>query len=267
MSILRLLAGQPFLVTGSADGDTSMTTDPTTAPEVPAWLQDSDGNFYRIIGGGARVLDDLTDVTTAGAVDGDLLVKDEAIGQWVPKGSASAPPGMVSQFVGATVPAGWLLCDGAVVSRTTYANLFAVCGVVYGAGDGSTTFNLPNLAGLVPTGVDAAQTEFNVLGKTGGAMTHVLTEAEMPAHNHAPNAHGHDIWAGLIFDPASAFIVNDGGGDVIAGVDNATLFNIDYYFNMGPHMSTHQSAVYATGSGWGHYILQPFICLNFMIKV
>jgi hypothetical protein len=55
------------------------------------------------------------------------------------------PPGVISAFGGTTAPNGWLLCDGSAVSRTTYANLFATIGTTYGAGDGSTTFNLPDL--------------------------------------------------------------------------------------------------------------------------
>lgn len=55
------------------------------------------------------------------------------------------PIGVVQAFAGNTVPNGWLLCDGSAVSRTDYAELYAVIGDIYGAGDGSTTFNLPNL--------------------------------------------------------------------------------------------------------------------------
>lgn len=55
------------------------------------------------------------------------------------------PTGVVQAFAGSTTPQGWLLCDGSAVSRTDYADLYAVIGDTYGAGDGSTTFNLPNL--------------------------------------------------------------------------------------------------------------------------
>ncbi len=55
------------------------------------------------------------------------------------------PIGVVQAFAGSTVPDGWLLCDGSAVSRTDYADLYAVIGDTYGAGDGSTTFNVPNL--------------------------------------------------------------------------------------------------------------------------
>jgi microcystin-dependent protein len=69
--------------------------------------------------------------------------------------------------------------------------LFAAIGTTYGAGDGSTTFNLPNLKGRVAVGRDAAQTEFDALGETGGAKTHTLTTAEMPSHTHVQNSHNH----------------------------------------------------------------------------
>lgn len=84
----------------------------------------------------------------------------------------SAPPGILAPYAGAAAPTGWLICDGAAVSRTTYAALFAAIGVAYGVGDGSTTFNLPNLKGRMPAGLDTGQTEFNTLGKTGGVKTH-----------------------------------------------------------------------------------------------
>lgn len=59
--------------------------------------------------------------------------------------STAAPTGVVQAFSGRTTPQGWLLCDGSAVSRTDYAALYAVIGTTYGSGDGSTTFNLPNL--------------------------------------------------------------------------------------------------------------------------
>ena len=68
----------------------------------------------------------------------------QALAEMLPKlKPLSVPTGMISAFH--TVPEGWLQCNGAAVSRTTYAALFAVVGTKYGSGDGSTTFNLPNL--------------------------------------------------------------------------------------------------------------------------
>ena len=66
----------------------------------------------------------------------------------------AAPTGSVYTFAGSTVPTGWLKCNGALLSRTTYASLFAVIGTTYGAGDGSTTFALPDLRGEFVRGVD-----------------------------------------------------------------------------------------------------------------
>lgn len=96
----------------------------------------------------------------------------------------SAPAGKISGYGGTTAPAGWLMCDGSAVSRTTYASLFAVIGTSYGAGDGSTTFNLPNGKGRNFYGRDSAQTEFDVVGEVGGEKAHYLTVNEMPSHSH-----------------------------------------------------------------------------------
>jgi microcystin-dependent protein len=99
-------------------------------------------------------------------------------------------PGEMIAYAGPTAPGGWLLCQGQAVSRATFATLFAVIGVAFGVGDGSTTFNLPDLRGRVAVGHDAGQTEFNVLGETGGFKTHTLTLAQLPPHTHTIN-HDH----------------------------------------------------------------------------
>ena len=85
------------------------------------------------------------------------------------------PAGNVSATARASAPDGWLLCDGQAVSRTTYEVLFTAISTTYGAGNGSTTFNVPNLKGRMPVGVDAGQTEFDTLGETGGEKTHSHT--------------------------------------------------------------------------------------------
>lgn len=99
---------------------------------------------------------------------------------------AFIPAGIITQYGGAAAPSGWLICDGAAVSRTnpTYSRLFAAIGTTYGAGDGSTTFNVPNLKGRVPVGYDATQAEFDTLAETGGAKTQALTTAQLPSHTH-----------------------------------------------------------------------------------
>ena len=74
-------------------------------------------------------------------------------------GQPLLPVGIVQAFAGTTIPNGWLLCDGSAVSRTTYANLFAVISTTYGSGDGSTTFNLPDLVDKFVEGSATAGTE------------------------------------------------------------------------------------------------------------
>ena len=98
------------------------------------------------------------------------------------------PTGTVLDYAGSSAPGGYVLCDGATYDGTlsAYADLFAVIGLTYG-GSGSN-FQVPDLRGRVSAGRDATQTEFDVLGETGGAKTVTLTGAEsgVPAHSH-PN--------------------------------------------------------------------------------
>lgn len=98
------------------------------------------------------------------------------------------PVGCLMLWLQDALPAGWLSCNGQAVSRTTYASLFAVAGTAYGAGDGSTTFNLPDLRSRVPVGCDARDTRFSTQGATGGSSTATLTAANLPAHQHGTNA-------------------------------------------------------------------------------
>jgi phage-related tail fiber protein len=86
------------------------------------------------------------------------------------------PCGVILMTAASTADDGWLLCDGAAVSRTTYANLFRKIGTTYGTGDGSTTFNVPNLQGRVPVGVSSTDGDFD-LGDSGGEKTATLSDA------------------------------------------------------------------------------------------
>lgn len=87
-------------------------------------------------------------------------------------GGNNVQPGTITAFGGSTAPTGWLLCQGQAVSRTTFASLFAVLGTTYGSGDGSTTFNVPNLQQRFPLGKATSGTGAT-LGSTGGTVDHV----------------------------------------------------------------------------------------------
>ena len=97
--------------------------------------------------------------------------------------STAVPAGVITQFGGSTAPTGWVLCDGTAYSRTvTYNNLFTAVGVAYGAGDGSTTFNVPNLKGRVPVGQDTtANTTYTVSNKA--LTSNVATLTTSAAHD------------------------------------------------------------------------------------
>jgi microcystin-dependent protein len=102
------------------------------------------------------------------------------------------PTGVIMAYGAPTPPGGWLLCDGRAVSRTTYSGLFSIISTNWGAGDGVTTFNLPDLRGRAPIGMGtgASGTAY-ALGQVGGEETHKLVLAEIAAHAHALTDPGH----------------------------------------------------------------------------
>lgn len=136
----------------------------------------------------------------------------------------------------ASPPYGWLKADGNPVSRAKYDRLFKSIGTIYGAGDGVSTFNLPNMNGAFPYGRNA-----EALGSVGGAATHVLTTSEMPSHVHA-------------FGYTSS---NEAGG---FGLALAPSF-IDRVL-----VSSGAGNTAAAGSGSAHNNMPPYVALNYLIK-
>jgi len=152
-----------------------------------------------------------------------------------------ASAGDVKMTARATAPTGWLLCRGQSLLRADYAELFAAIGTTYGAVDG-THFTLPNAQGRTIVGFDAGQTEFNAMGKTGGAKTHTLTVAEIPAHGHTQRY-------------GTPFIAPSGGA-AVGGMTSAGSTGA---------VASQQTTV-DTGGGGAHNNLQPFLVLNYIIK-
>lgn len=158
------------------------------------------------------------------------------------------PSGVINPYAGVAAPDGWLLCYGQAVSRDTYADLFAAISTTYGVGDGSTTFNLPDLRGRVVAGQDdmggssanrltglAGGVNGDTLGADGGAESHVLTTAEMPSHRHNLGT----AVAGSNSN-SNLGVIGDAGGD------------------------NRQSSL--TGGGGAHNNVQPTLILNYIIK-
>ncbi len=126
-------------------------------------------------------------MTLAVGVDADvndILVSLNADGTG--KASILNPVGSMLMYGGSAAPSGWLLCDGSAVSRTTYAALFAVISTTFGAGDTTTTFNVPDLQRRVPFGYRSGDT----LGASDGVAAG--SRATSTAHTHT-EAHTHTV--------------------------------------------------------------------------
>ena len=118
--------------------------------------------------------------------EGNLNKIEDGIATALSRGGGGLDIGAIIPFSGdiSSIPDGFMLCDGSAISRTTYATLFSIIGTTYGNGDGSTTFNLPDLRGRTIVGVDTNDSSFDTLGETGGEKTHTLIKNEMPKHKH-----------------------------------------------------------------------------------
>ena len=164
-------------------------------------------------------------------------------------GSGSFVSGMLLAYAGASAPAGWLMCDGAAVSRSTYSSLFGVVGVIYGPGDGSTTFNLPNMVNNVAVGQGGSIAPS--LGSTSGATTHTLSVSEIPAGLTVTDpGHSHSVTGAPVG-------INAAGGGNGPFLDTAS----------GSYgTTTNTTGISVGGGGAAHSIVQPSLGINFIIK-
>lgn len=162
-------------------------------------------------------------------------------------------PGMLQMTATPAAPAGWLLCQGQAISRTNYPRLFAAIGTAYGAGDGSTTFNVPNLQARFPVGLAASDTDFDALGKAGGAKTVTLTEAQIPSHSHAL---GSSTVLATNGTSGSTGTTDNGGNSVLQG---STGGRFTHPVSLG-------GSVGNTGGGGSHPNVPPFVTVNYIIK-
>lgn len=188
---------------------------------------------------------------------------------WDQIGPDPEPPGLLTPFAGAAAPSGYLLCDGSEASRTTFSDLFDVVGTTYGEGDGSTTFNLPDLRGRFVLGLDnmggasadvVTDPEADSLGGVSGEEEHELTIDEMPTHNHTGTTqsagnHNHTV------DYAGNWSTNAPGNLAGTSASNNSTTNTR---STGSH--THTLNVEDRGGGEAHNNVPPFIAFNWVIK-
>ena len=190
------------------------------------------------------------------------------------------PVGEITMWGTNTAPTGWLICDGVPANRSTYSalhTLMQAAGYPYGAGDGSTTFGIPNLLGKFPVGKDASA-EFDVLGETGGGKTNALGVSNLPAHDHTASSSSSS-------SSSSSTSLTNGSSVVVTGTGNAYLLNGAQGLSIyGPYnavamsasttttTSTSTSTTVNTSGGNGtatgdtFNILPPYFALNFIIR-
>jgi len=258
-----LTLGTPLVVASGGTGLTAGTSGGIPAYTATGTITSSAllTQYGVVYGGGAGAVPVATAAGTTGQV---LTATTSSAPTWAtPAVAAGVPSGSVMPFAGSSAPTGYLLCYGQAVSRSTYSDLFAVTSTTYGVGDGTTTFNLPDLRGRLAAGVDnMGGTAANritsggsgitgtTLGAAGGAETVALTTAQLAVHAHTMNAHNHGM--GTVVDLASPGGGPPGYGCPAYGnrtaTDNTT--------------ATMQNA----GSGSAHQNTQPTMMLNYIIK-
>lgn len=185
-----------------------------------------------------------------------LLIVERQVGS----GSGLNEAGIIRMWAGpnTTLPPRSLICDGSAISRPianggtvdTYVDLFAITGTVFGAGNGTSTFNLPRFNMRVPVGPGQIFPGLNkVLGQTGGEENHTLTAAEIPSHTHPIRG----ATAGAPSGTGDRFLRATTGDDANFRTGNGVNINDQTYGSA------------ATGDGQ-HNNMQPYLVVNFIIS-
>ena len=171
---------------------------------------------------------------------------EDAIAGVVGASKHIVPTGTIIEYVSATPPTGWLLCNGGEHLSATYSALSTLLGSTFNASFGAPTagyFRLPNLQNRAAVGAGGTYS----LGAIGGAATHALSVSEMPSH-------GHDL------GPGQSFGTDFGAMDSAFAVFKLAVSTINGGSYQGPY------AALATGGNTAHNNMQPYVALHFMIK-
>lgn len=210
------------------------------------------------------------------AASGQVYVADGlGSGDW--STPPSLPTAVVLPFAGSVEPSGWLFCYGQAISRTTYATLFTVISTTFGTGDGSTTFNVPDLRGRVPYGKDnmggSAANRITVatsgitgttLGSAGGAQSITLATTNLPSHTHgitsitvtgtaaSNGAHTHTVSGTTSTDGAHTHTYEDDGrGGTSKTSGSGTAANTDSDTRTTDSSGSHSHTVTGTAASNG----------------
>ncbi len=166
---------------------------------------------------------------------------------WQRTGAAQGgvtPTGQLTLFGSITPPSGWLLCDGSAIDRTVYAALFSIIGTTFGIGDGTTTFNIPDLRGKFVIGAGTIP-----VGTTGGSSSVTLSTTELPAHTHTITDPGHNH--STLATTSNVTTGSDPGGVTTGGTTGTSTTGI---------------SVNSTGTGSAFSILPPYAAVVYIIK-
>lgn len=239
-------------LTGSLprDGQAGMTgpflaVNGSAASPGIAFGNDTDTGFIRLAG------------DTIGVVCGGTVVAQFSV-----EGFFGDAPGVIKSFGGTTAPTGYLLCDGAAVSRTTYANLFAAIGTNWGEGDGSTTFNVPDLRGRTEFGKDdmggpaagrltedGSGIDGATVGATGGSETHTLTEDQIPEIDLGETGEEPEVPLSFPYRRQATYALGGAGAVESIGQGGSTQ-------NIGP-VPAHKHTLPTIGGGEAHNNMPP----------
>jgi microcystin-dependent protein len=170
--------------------------------------------------------------------------------------STPALTGSIIAYAGTTTPSGYLECNGANVSRTTYASLFSAVGVTWGAGDGTTTFTLPDLRRRTMIGKNGTAGTGSpgiTVGSTGGAETKTLAQAELPSHYHL-SFNSDTVTAGI------------NSSNYPAEIGNLSPIDYAYYIGGSGTVPT-KGRTSSVGSGTAFNLMQPTAVVGYFIKI